>query len=212
VPVAGQPGRVEIRPRRDVGFEAGVARVQASLVHRQHLIGVLGAHGADGEPDRPDEGGKREDIRIGQRRREPAHQAGRGGEAVHAGGIDAVVAGGATALGEHEPHRGQDLQVLRDGGLADLHGRDDLAHLHRAAVPGKQGHDLDPGAVGQRPEPGRVVLGLRSCYQFRTAHRAATLNNDRGRVKTARRAGRYGAGRCLGIADGQRFRRPAGSP
>ena len=79
-----------------------------------------------------------------------------------------VVAVAATAaFGEDEAHRGEDLQVLGNRGLADVHGRDDLAHLHRAPVPREQRHDLDPGAVGQGPEPGRVVLGLRSRHRCR---------------------------------------------
>jgi hypothetical protein len=59
-------------------------------------------------------------------------------------------------LGQQEPHLGQDLQVRGHGGLDHVDGGDDLAHVHRRAPAGEQGHDLDPGRVGERLEPGGV--------------------------------------------------------
>ena len=47
----------------------------------------------------------------------------------------------------------------RDGGLADLDGLDDLAHVHRRATAGQQRDDLHPGGVGQGLEPGGVLDG-----------------------------------------------------
>src|ERR1022692_2851399 len=87
------------------------------------------------------------------------HDVGGGGEAVHALLVDPVVGGGAPALGQHELHVRQDLEMGRDGGLPDAGGGDDLADIHRSPGGGEEGDDLDPGGVGEGPEPGGVLGG-----------------------------------------------------
>jgi hypothetical protein len=64
-------------------------------------------------------------------------------------------------VGEHEPHVGQNLQVGRDGGLADVDRSEDLADAHRGAAPGQQGHHLDPAGVRERLEPAGELGGCR---------------------------------------------------
>jgi len=51
------------------------------------------------------------------------------------------------------------LQVVGDGGLADVDRLDDLAHRHRPSGVGEQVADDDPGGVGQRLEPAGIGPG-----------------------------------------------------
>ena len=171
------PGRAEAARRERVRFAVGdrLARLrgpgQAAVPggdrrpdpgHGQ-LAGGLECHG-----DPPD--GRRQ-PRAGRPGRSAHHQVRGGGKAVHAVSVDPVQAGRAPLLGEHEPHRGQLPQVLGDGGLPDRHGRRDLLDRQRLAAARQQGHHLDPGAVGQGPEPGRVRLGGLAIQRLRIIHR-----------------------------------------
>ena len=56
-------------------------------------------------------------------------QIGRRRETPDARLVDAVVAGVADRVDQHEPHLGQDLQMLRDGRLGQPHRGHDLAGL-----------------------------------------------------------------------------------
>jgi hypothetical protein len=69
--------------------------------------------------------------------------------------------------------------VSRNGGLADVHGGDDLAHVHRPGPPGEQRDDLDPGRVGERLEPARVLGGrdpVEGLIIF--FHRSSTITDE----------------------------------
>lgn len=54
VPMCGQLGGVELFPGRGRGLECGVALINAELVDRENLLGVLGAHGHDAQFGRGD--------------------------------------------------------------------------------------------------------------------------------------------------------------
>src|SRR5580700_1230896 len=79
----------------------------------------------------------------------------------------------------------------RNGGLADIDGGDDLPDVHRRSAAGQQRDDLDPGGVGERPEPGGVLGGGGPVERLsRLIHRSSTITDEGLERKTRQRARR----------------------
>ena len=167
MPVPGKFSRVELLPRGSLGLEARLARVEPGLVDGEHLTGVGGLHGPDGNA--ASTAGRGRPVRWGVagglaepgrgRGVVPHDEVGGGWEAVHASFVKPVVVSSPTPFDEHETHLGQHLEVLGHGGLADVRRAHDLAHGHGLLAACEQGNDLDPGRLGERAEPGRILHG-----------------------------------------------------
>lgn len=96
-------------------------------------------------------------------RKSDAHDAAsRSGKLGQALAIHAVVHERAVPLGKNKTSIAQDLQVMRNGGLANGKMLDDVANANRLSVCGQQIQNADTRGVGKRLEPARVFCGVRA--------------------------------------------------
>ena len=115
---------------------------------------------------------------------EAAHdQLGGGGEAVKAAVVDPPPARVADPFHMDEAGLAEDLQMVRDGRLADVEGVDDLADVHRPRLGGQQVQDQDAGRVAERLEPARPRRGVVT----RNLHRPLTIVDGLGMVQPIHR-------------------------
>src|SRR5262249_20193592 len=104
------------------------------------------------------------------------------------------------------------LEVGGDGGLAHVHGGDDLTDVHRHAAAGQQRDDLNPGRVSERLEP-RGVLGRGGPVERLSGliHRSSTIPDERPERKGPGATGPRGP-RGRGLGGGYRGGSPISAP